>query len=558
MNITDKKVIKCAIYTRKSSEEGLEQDFNSLHAQREACEAYIKSQQHEGWILVDKQYNDGGISGGTLDRPAVKQLFNDIEADEVDIVVVYKVDRLTRSLMDFVKIVELFDKHSTSFVSITQHFNTTTSMGRLTLNVLLSFAQFEREVTGERIRDKIAASKKKGLWMSGMAPIGYELKDKKLTIDNANAKKVKTIFAKYLELKSVPELKRYLEESKIKTRAGNTFTKGHLYRLLQNYTYIGQISHKGKVYNGEHEFIIEKEIFDCTQNLLSQNRIREKSSINSKDPSLLAGKIFDDKGNYMSPSHSNKKGRRYRYYTSQALIQFRKHEAGSISKIPAGEIETIVRNEIRSFLFKTINIQKHIENYEIDKQKDLLSTIKNLKTHLRYKLDNIFIRTILSKVILHKEKVDIILCKNRLIKVLEAIAYDTSYPEELKEESENPILMSKFIRISATSKNGSVLIISASQKQEININSQLINAIAKSYYWHELMMNGEITSSTDILKIENEFNKSYINYILGLRFLAPEIIESILNGKQPRDLSLKNLFDIKTSNWEEQRKILCF
>src|SRR3989339_802717 len=224
MSITDKKVIKCAIYTRKSTEEGLEQDFNSLDAQREACEAYIKSQQHEGWILVEKQYNDGGFSGGTLERPAVKELFKDIEAGEVDIIVVYKVDRLTRSLMDFAKIVELFDKHSASFVSITQHFNTTTSMGRLTLNVLLSFAQFEREVTGERIRDKFAASKKKGMWMGGYSPIGYDIVDKQLKINSREAKVVHLIYNQYLTLGCVQKLKKYLDQAGI--RSTQKYAKG--------------------------------------------------------------------------------------------------------------------------------------------------------------------------------------------------------------------------------------------------------------------------------------------------------------------------------------------
>lgn len=558
MSKVNKKVIRCAIYTRKSSEEGLEQDFNSLHSQREACESYIKSQQHEGWILVNKQYNDGGFSGGTLERPALKQLFQGIESGEIDVIVVYKVDRLTRSLMDFAKIVEIFEKHSTSFVSITQHFNTTTSMGRLTLNVLLSFAQFEREVTGERIRDKIAASKKKGLWMSGIAPIGYKLKDKKLHIDKANAEKVKLIFEKYMELKSVPKLKSYLELNNIKTKAGNVFTRGHIYRLLANRVYIGQIVHKGVAYDAEHKAIIVPEIFKCVQKLLLENRISEKSSVNKVNPSLLAGKIFDDRGNYMSPSHSNKKGKRYRYYASQALIQGRKHQAGSVSKIPAGEIEDLVRSEIKGFISNTKNIQQYLENYDIYKQKDFLEAIQKLQVSLKSNPNNIFIITILSKVIIYKDKVDIILCKSQLIKLLESMSYGTPFPEEFKEATKAPILITKNIRISSTANNGSVLVISESEKQDLNFNNQLIEAIVKSYYWNNLLMTGEVKSSSDILKIEKEFNITYIKYILGLRFLAPDIIEKILNGKQPRDLSLKSLFSIKTLDWQEQRKALNF
>lgn len=230
--LMDKKKIRCAIYTRKSSEEGLEQDFNSLDAQREACEAYIKSQMHEGWVLLDKQYNDGGYSGGTMERPTFKELLKDIENDKIDIVIVYKVDRLTRSLMDFSKIIDVFDRHETSFVSITQQFNTTTSMGRLTLNILLSFAQFEREVTGERIRDKIAASKKKGMWMGGKVPLGYLKEDKKLIIHNEDAQKVQMLFDKYLELKSVPKVMQYLKENEIKTKTDKYFSKGQLYHFL--------------------------------------------------------------------------------------------------------------------------------------------------------------------------------------------------------------------------------------------------------------------------------------------------------------------------------------
>ncbi len=286
------KKFRCAIYTRKSTEEGLEQDFNSLDAQREACEAYIKSQQHEGWILIEKQYNDGGFSGGNLDRPALKELFNDIKNDRIDIVVVYKVDRLTRSLLDFAKIVELFDAHSASFVSVTQNFNTTTSMGRLTLNILLSFAQFEREVTGERIRDKIAASKKKGMWMGGRVPIGYERKDKKLIIETSGAAKVKKIFEKYIELKSVPKLKTYLACENIRTNTGKNFDKNN-------------------VYEGEHAAIIEENLFNLAQDLLQTNKVDESRKHNASN-SLLAGKIYDDKNNRMFTN--DKYNCKYRFF----------------------------------------------------------------------------------------------------------------------------------------------------------------------------------------------------------------------------------------------------
>lgn len=546
-----KKTIRCAIYTRKSSEEGLEQDFNSLDAQREACESFIKSQQHEGWVLIEKQYNDGGFSGGTLERPALKELFQEIEDGKVDTVVVYKIDRLTRSLMDFSKIVELFDKRSVTFVSITQQFNTTTSMGRLTLNILLSFAQFEREVTGERIRDKIAASKKKGMWMNGIAPLGYELINKKLVIDNDGREKLKFIFDKYLELKSVPALRKYLQENNINTRNDKHFSKGNLYRILQNKAYIGLVTHKGNDYKGEHEGIIDNELFDKVQNLLTENRIKHKNSINSTAPSLLAGKLYDDKGNYMSPSHSNKKGKRYRYYVSQALLQSRKNEAGSISKIPAAEIESVVSEEIRNFVTDAKNTQQYIEKYDIHKQKKML-LIK------RDSIENCFIRSVLSKVILYKKKVEIILCKNQLLKALESITYGKQLPEELKEESKEPIFITKEIRISQTSRNGSVLIISDSERQEVNVNFQLIKAIARSHYWNNLLLSGEVNNAREINKIENLTSHKYVYKILELKYLAPLVIERIINGTQPRDLSVEKLFAVKTLDWEEQKKLLCF
>lgn len=545
------KTLRCAIYTRKSSEEGLEQDFNSLDAQREACEAYIKSQQHEGWVLVPKQYNDGGFSGGTLERPALKNLLADIEAGKVDIVVVYKVDRLTRSLMDFSKIVEKFDKQEASFVSITQHFNTTTSMGRLTLNILLSFAQFEREVTGERIRDKMAASKKKGMWMNGTGPLGYINENRTLKIDTANANNIKLIFDKFLELKNINQLKTYLEENNIKTKSNKNFYKGHLYRILSNKTYIGKITHKEKVYDGLHESIIDRDIFDKVQKILSANKTMQHSPNDRKNPSLLSGKLFDDKNNYMSPSHSNKKGKRYKYYISQAIIQHRMQDAGTISKIPAGEIEKVITQEIKDFVLNPSNIQPLLKESNIHKQKALLADITE-------KFDNQFIRTVLSKVIICKEKVEIILCQNQLLKTFEAIYQKTDLPEEIKGETKIPIILTKNIKITATSRNGSVLILTNSDIQQHEINPQLVKAIAKSYLWNKQILSGQVKDSIEIQKREGHKKPRYIQNILNLRFLAPDIVEAILNGTQRRDLSLQQLFVVKTLDWKEQHKVLNF
>jgi site-specific DNA recombinase len=323
--------LRCAIYTRKSSEEGLEQNFNSLDAQREACEAFIVSQKREGWLAIPELYDDGGFSGATIQRPAFQRLLSDVAAGQVDVVVVYKVDRLTRSLSDFAKIVETFDKHSVSFVSVTQQFNTTSSMGRLTLNILLSFAQFEREVTGERIRDKIAASKKKGLWMGGQPPLGYDVKDRKLIINEAEAKTVQSIFKRYVELKSVRLLKAELDDlgvvSKIRKASdgsrygGKLLARGALYLMLQNRIYRGEIVHKSKSFPGEHGALIERALWDKVQAILVENRVDRDNGGTGHEPSLLAGIVFDKLGNRMSPTHANKRGVRYRYYVSRPLRQ---------------------------------------------------------------------------------------------------------------------------------------------------------------------------------------------------------------------------------------------
>ena len=399
----DKKKIRCAIYTRKSSEEGLEQDFNSLDAQREACEAYIKSQMHEGWTLIKKEYNDGGFSGGTMNRPAFQELLKDIEENKIDIVVVYKVDRLTRSLMDFSKIIDVFDKHETSFVSITQQFNTTTSMGRLTLNILLSFAQFEREVTGERIRDKIAASKKKGMWVGGRVPIGYKKENKKLVIDEENAQKVRFIFDKYLELKSVPKLKNWLESENIKTRTGKIFAKGELYHVLSNKVYIGKIVHKDNVYGGEHKGIIENIIFENVQKLLFENKVDKICGTKCSSNSLLAGLIFDDNNNRMSPSHSISRKRRYRYYVSQANKSYNNLKAGSVSKIPAGEIENFIVQATCELFNNKKQMQKLLSEFDVNAQIELIKTAKSIEDYSNSKL----IRSVVKKVVIAEKTVEI-------------------------------------------------------------------------------------------------------------------------------------------------------
>src|SRR5215470_6383568 len=339
--------VRCAIYTRKSTEHGLDQEFNSLDAQREACEAYIKSQASQGWRVLAQPYDDPAYSGGNLNRPALKKLLRDIDACRIDVVVVYKIDRLTRSLADFAKLVETFDARSISFVAVTQQFNTTTSMGRLTLNVLLSFAQFERELASERVRDKVAASRKKGKWTGGTVPLGYDAKDKKLVINKAEAETVRTIFQLYLELKSFGKLVAELDRRKVVTKRRNTkvekynggipFTYGPLAHFLKNRIYIGEVHHGGKWFKGEHEAILDRQTFAQAQELLKSKRIIRRIK-RSKSGALLQGKLFDDKGNRMGPSFSTKNGVRYRFYISTAL-RGRKHKAGTITRISAPEVE---------------------------------------------------------------------------------------------------------------------------------------------------------------------------------------------------------------------------
>ena len=339
--------LRCAVYTRKSSEEGLEQEFNSLDAQREACEAYIASQRSEGWVPVRDHYDDGGISGGTLERPALQRLLADIEEGLIDVVVVYKIDRLSRSLMDFSKLVEVFDRNDVTFVSITQSFNTTTSMGRLTLNILLSFAQFEREVTAERIRDKFAASRAKGIFMGGVPPLGYDVQSRKLIVNEAAAANVRYIFQRFSEVGSGTTILRELAQRGITTRQGKPITKGFLYRLLNNRAYLGEAVHKGKSYPGEHDAIINQDVWDTVRTILKESpRVRANRS-RANTPALLKGLLWGADGAAFSPTHTRKNGKLYRYYVSQTLLR---HGAGSctVGRVSAAEIEGTVVDQLRA------------------------------------------------------------------------------------------------------------------------------------------------------------------------------------------------------------------
>ena len=341
--------LRCAVYTRKSSEEGLDQAFNSLDAQREACEAYVASQKAEGWLLVPDRYDDGGFSGGTLDRPALQRLLADIAAGKVNVVVVYKIDRLSRSLMDFAKLVEAFDRHGVTFVSVTQSFNTTTSMGRLTLNILLSFAQFEREVIGERIRDKIAASRRRGMWMGGTVPLGYDVQDRKLVVNAAEAKTVRHIFERFAAIGSATGLVRELAAARIRTKTGRPFDKGAIYKLLKRRVYRGEAVHKGQSHAGEHQAIVDRTLWDKVHAILAGNARQRANRTRAQTPALLRGLIFAPSGKAMTPTHTRKRGRLYRYYVSTDVLRERAM-ACPVRRVPAAEVERVVIDQIRALV----------------------------------------------------------------------------------------------------------------------------------------------------------------------------------------------------------------
>jgi site-specific DNA recombinase len=359
MNAPVIKLARCAIYTRKSTEYNLELAFNSLDAQREACEAYIRSQAHEGWRLIPGRYDDGAFSGASLERPALQRLLADVRAGKINIVLVYKVDRLTRSLADFAQLIELFDAHGVSFVSVTQSFNTSSSMGRLTLNVLLSFAQFERELIGERVRDKIAASQRKGIWVGGPVPLGYAAVDKKILVVPAEAEAVRTIFARYLELGSMRALAQDLDRRGIRSKprrlstgrtiGGGRFGVGALAHLLKNRFYIGEVVYHGDIHRGEHEPILDSGLFQAVQAKLAAQAVERRCRLRGS-PAILSGRLFDDRGNRMSPTSSNKRGARYRYYVSQAVLQKQPRARGSVGRVPAAEIEALVIAALRNHL----------------------------------------------------------------------------------------------------------------------------------------------------------------------------------------------------------------
>jgi len=544
---------RCAIYTRKSSEEGLEQSFNSLHAQREACEAYILSQRHEGWQVLTETYDDGGFSGGNMERPGLKKLLADITAGKVDTVLVYKVDRLTRSLSDFARIVESFDKQGVSFVSVTQQFNTTSSMGRLTLNVLLSFAQFEREVTGERIRDKIAASKKKGMWMGGPVPLGYDLANRKLIINPAEAETVRTIFARYLKVKSVKLLQIELERSGIRTKrritssgrevGGIVICRGALYHLLGNPLYVGKTSHKGQLYDGLHEAIIEREIWDRSRELLRENGVKRRRRKNLSSGRMLHGKLAAEDGRLYTPTHSAKGGRRYFYYT--LLGKAGAESTRSIQRLPAAEIEARVIDAVGAFLEDSPNIVKNFSGLPIPGARMLASAAAHRATVLKEGAEQekatLISRTV-STVVVQSDAIEIQISKGALGAELLG-AGNEGFEGEITLQA--PCHFAK-------RGNEVRLILESGAQGTSNPNSALVKAVVHAKTWYEWIIKGEVFSMRGLAK-RTGFNENYVSRIVDLAVLSPEITEAIFRGDHDPSLTVAQLTTTLEIDWSKQR-----
>jgi site-specific DNA recombinase len=420
--------LRCAVYTRKSTEEGLDMEFNSLDAQREACESYVASQKAEGWLLLPDHYNDGGFSGGTLERPALQRLITDIEARRVDVVVVYKIDRLSRSLMDFAKLVEVFDRNNVTFVSITQSFNTTTSMGRLTLNILLSFAQFEREVIGERIRDKFVASRQKGMWMGGFVPLGYEVKDRKLVVNEAEAAMVRSIFDRFVRIGSATTLARSLAAEGIRTKRQRPIDRGYLYVLLNNRTYVGEAVHKGVSYPGEHQPIIARELWDKVHAILRESpRKRAANTRGQNTPSLLKGLLFGPDGRAFTPAYTRRGKRLYRYYVSTGVIK-RGPEARPIRRVPAAEVERAVVYQVRALVCTPEIIvrtwkeaREHDGSVTEDQVRTALADFSALWDELFPAEQSRIIQLLVERVEILPDRLSIKLCKDGLVSLANEI-----------------------------------------------------------------------------------------------------------------------------------------
>ncbi|MEQ8747085.1 recombinase family protein [Pyruvatibacter sp.] len=524
------KQLRCAIYTRKSTEHNLDLEFNSLDAQREACEAYIKSQAHEGWRLIPQHYDDGGLSGASLERPALQALLQDIEAGKIDVVVVYKVDRLTRSLTDFAKLVELFDAHEVSFVSVTQSFNTTSSMGRLTLNVLLSFAQFEREVIGERVRDKIAASKRKGLWVGGPVPLGYQSINKKLHVVPDEAEAVRTIYRLYLEAKSVRDLAGRLDKLGIHTKkrrlstgrtvGGGPFGVGALAHLLQNRFYIGEVVYRGEIFPGDHEPIVDREMFDAVQKKLADHAVERQHRLRAS-PALLTGRIFDADGNRMTPSHTSKKGVRYRYYVSHASLQRSAGAQCPPLRVPAPEAEALVVAAIRERLSDEWAAGEDLDDREV------------VRRHLR-------------RVAVGDAEVVIAFVSEPGPDTVREHERDSSNEDGSGEAVEEIVV--PWVRPAFRSEKGISRAPSGHEPMTPASRDALLTAIAKARAWVDDLANGRVGSFAEIAEREGKVER-HIRLLVPLAFVSPGHLDGIIAGDRNHEISIIKMAKIVPDSW---------
>jgi site-specific DNA recombinase len=528
------KSVRCAIYTRVSTDHGLDQEFNSLDAQYDAASAYIKSQAHAGWTLIKARYDDGGYSGGSTDRPDLQRLLDDIRSRKLDVIVVYKVDRLTRSLADFAKLVELFDAHGVSFVSVTQQFNTTTSMGRLTLNVLLSFAQFEREVTSERIRDKIAASKRKGLWVGGPLPLGYQMKDGKIAIVEDEAERVRLIYRRYLDLGGVNALVRDLKTKGLRTksrplatgaiRGGVSFGRGSLFYLLRNRFYIGEVTYKTEILPGEQPAIMDRALFDAVQQKLSE-QWSHRNHAKTKSDHLLTGLLFDDAGHRMVPTHATKDGIRYRYYVSLPHLKGESKTAsvGSVSRVSAAEIEGIV--------VKSLN-----EHLIIRKEKPA-SSIAQPVDH-KTMLDHV------TRIDVHEDRI--------------TVQLRSDDADETSDSSDDHLLSIPWQK-PPSKRARQILLPHGLTRREVRPErterrARLVNAIARGRRWLDEIVSGSITDIEQIAARER-CSVRQVNMTVSLAFLAPDLVRAAVEGRLPRGIGVERLRDAP-AEWSRQFEAL--
>ena len=559
MEHTKPALRRCAIYTRKSSEEGLEQNFNSLHAQREACEAFIKSQTSEGWRLVKTHYDDGGISGGSMERPALQQLFGHVRLGLIEVLVVYKVDRLTRSLTDFAKMVELFDEHHVSFVAVTQQFNTSTSMGRLTLNVLLSFAQFEREVAGERIRDKIAASRRKGIWMGGVVPLGYEARERRLFINPAEAEVVRQIFRRYLELGCVRLLKEELDRggvvSKSRTSAngkrqkGYSFSRGALYVVLSNPLYIGEVRHRGVRHPGQHQPIIDRELWDKVQQQLREHAKRRRLRAVKVEPSPLAGKLFDPSGAGLTPSHARKGERRYRYYISRGLNIGPARRIHDGWRLPALELERTVAAAAQQLLTDEPAIATAVEEAgtAVNRIPAILETTRTWCGKLQSSTE----AAAALAALVHRIELSRDGLRLSLKVPMPAIGAEN-------DPTCRDAIVTRFIPLQIKRRGVELrLAIAGAHTQRPKVDLALLKALGRARRWFDQLSSGEATSLAKIASLEG-VSVRYVGRLIRLAFLAPPIVEMIAQGHQPAELTTEMITrrTVLPLEWSAQRQIL--